>query len=261
MAAKISVPRKPRFFLPDVPTHIVQRGNNRQAIFFAEEDYQAYLGWLREAAARWSCDIHAYVLMTNHVHLLLTPRDAEGISRLMQYLGRRYVPYVNHQYRRSGTLWEGRFKASLIQTDRYLLVCHRYIELNPVRAEMVEAPGDYRWSSYRHNALAEDDATLTPHAEYLRLGATDDERRTSYRALFAGLIEPGLLKQMRNCLQTGTPFGNDRFREEIECTLGRRVGFSARGRPRKPPAEEKAPEEEEARSEAPTAEQLPLAGV
>jgi putative transposase len=136
-------------FLSDVPVHIVQRGNNRQAIFFADEDYRAYLGWLNEAATRWACAIHAYVLMTNHVHLLLSPTDPKGVSGLMQYLGRRYVPYINHRYRRSGTLWEGRFKSSLIQSETYLLLCHRYIELNPVRAAMVVAPGDYPWSSWR----------------------------------------------------------------------------------------------------------------
>lgn len=228
------MPRKLRFFLADVATHVVQRGNNRQPIFFAEEDYQAYLGWLREAAARWVCAIHAYVFMTNHVHLLLSPAESGAISRLMQYLGRRYVPYVNHQYRRSGTLWEGRFKSSLVQGETYLLVCQRYIELNPVRAAMVETPGDYRWSSYRHNALGEGDATLSPHPEYLRLGATAEERRSAYRGLFAAHIDPALQQQMRGCLQTGTPLGNERFRGEVERTLGRRVGFIARGRPRRP---------------------------
>jgi putative transposase len=116
------MPRKPRFFLPGVPVHVVQRGNNRQPIFFDDFDRRVYLDWLKEAAERWSCRIHAYVLMTNHVHLPLTPDGADGVSRTMQYLGRRYVPYINDTYRRSGTFWEGRFKSSLVQTEAYLLV-------------------------------------------------------------------------------------------------------------------------------------------
>jgi len=141
------MPRKPRFYLPDVPAHVIQRGNNRQAVFFSDDDYRAYLGWLKEGAVRRGCAIHAYVLMTNHVHLLVTPEARESISRTIQYVGRRYVTYVNHQYGRSGTLWEGRHKGSTISSDAYLLACSRYIELNPVRAGMVEAPGDYLWSS------------------------------------------------------------------------------------------------------------------
>jgi len=228
------MPRKPRFFIADLPTHIVQRGHNRQPVFLAEDDYGGYLNWLGEAADRWGCAIHAYVLMTNHVHVLMTPTDAEGISRVMQYVGRRYVPYVNHTYRRSGTLWEGRFKASLVQAQAYLLACYRYIELNPVRAGMVAAPGDYAWSSYRSNALAEENPILTPHADYLALGRSETARRVAYQELFATFLDQELVTQMRQCLQTGTPFGNDRFREQIEQTLGRKVGFSKRGRPKKP---------------------------
>ena len=129
------MPRKARFFVADVPTHVVQRGNNRQAIFFADNDYRVYLGWVGEASERYGCEVHAYALMSNHVHLLVTPQDAVALSRMMQYVGRRYVPYVNHEYRRSGTLWEGRFKASLVQGQRYLFSCYRYIELNPVVVE------------------------------------------------------------------------------------------------------------------------------
>ena len=227
------MPRKPRFFIADLPIHIAHRGNNRQPIFFTADDYGAYLSWLGEAADRWGCAIHAYVLMTNHVHLLMTPSDAQSISRVMQYVGRRYVPYVNHTYRRSGTLWEGRFKASLIQAQAYLLACYRYIELNPVRAGMVKAPEDYTWSSYRSNAFAEEDPMLTPHPDYLALGRSEPARRAAYRQLFA-TPDQELVTQMRKCLQTGTPFGNDRFREKIEQTLGRKVGFSQRGRPKKP---------------------------
>jgi putative transposase len=228
------MPRKPRFFLPGVPAHIVQRGNNRQPIFFDDCDYRAYLHWLKEASERWSCRIHAYVLMTNHVHLLLTPDDTQGISRTMQYLGRRYVPYINHTYQRSGTLWEGRFKASLVQTEAYLLTCCTYIELNPVRAGMVSHPGQYRWSSYVHNAYGETNTLITEHTEYLRLASSDQARREAYRAFFTREPHAETLQNIRDCLQTGTPLGSDRFRQHIEATLGKCVGRTRRGRPQKP---------------------------
>lgn len=231
------MPRKPRFFLPDMPAHVVQRGNNRQAIFFADKDYRVYLGWVHEAAQRWGCVIHAYVLMTNHVHLLMTPQDSEAISRVMQYVGRRYVPYVNQTYGRHGTLWEGRFKASLIQSEAYLLTCHRYIELNPVRAGIVTDPGDYPWSSYRSNALGERNPVLSAHAEYLALGDSAEARQAAYRQMFGETLDDPMLKQLRASLQTGTPFGDHRFRERIEQTLGRKIGFASRGRPRKPAEE------------------------
>lgn len=227
------MPRKPRFFLPGVPVHVVQRGNNRQPIFFDDLDYRAYLNWLKEASERWSCRIHAYVLMTNHVHLLMTPDGADGVSRTMQYLGRRYVPYINHTYQRSGTLWEGRFKSSLVQTEAYLLACYTYIELNPVRAGMVKHPGHYRWSSYAHHANGETNALITEHAEFLRLASSDQGRRDAYRALFADEPHAQTLRNIRDCLQTGTPLGNDRFREHIEATLGTCVGRPQRGRPKK----------------------------
>jgi putative transposase len=171
--------------------------------------------------------------MTNHVHLLLTPRDTDGISRLMQYVGRRYVPYVNQEYGRTGTLWEGRFKSSLVQEPNYLLACYRYIELNPVRAGLVEAPAEYPWSSYRSNALGEETPMLGAHADYLALGRSDGERRAAYRGLFPAQVAPDVIKQVRECLQTGTPLGNHRFRTEIEQALGRKVGFPKRGRPKK----------------------------
>jgi len=229
------MPRKPRFFLANVPTHVVQRGNNRQPIFFSDNDYRVYLDWVGEAGERWGCAIHAYVLMTNHVHLLITPQDADGISRFMQYVGRRYVPYVNHEYRRSGTLWQGRFKSNLVQSEAHLLLCHLYIQMNPVRAGMVTAPGQYPWSSYRSNALGESNAILTAHSEYRSLGGSEERRHAAYRDLFASRIDEANLEQLRACLQTGTPFGNGRFTEQIEQTLGRKVGFSKRGRPKKPP--------------------------
>ena len=152
------LPRRPRIHRDRVPLHIVQRGHNREPCFFGEEDYQSYLHRLGEALKKEPCALHAYALMTNHVHLLITPEHAESIPRLIIALGRRYVQYINTTYRRTGTLWDRRYKSSLIQAETYLLSCQRYIELNPVRAAMVDDPAHYRWTSYRHNALGQANA-------------------------------------------------------------------------------------------------------
>ncbi len=147
------MPRQQRYRLPGVPQHVIQRGNNRQVTFFDNMDYRKYLDCLETAGDKYDCAIHAYVLMTNHVHLLMTPSEPDSISKVMQSVGRQYVQYINWSYKRTGTLWEGRYKASPIESERYLLTCYRYIELNPVRAGMVASPADYAWSSYRHNAF------------------------------------------------------------------------------------------------------------
>src|SRR5699024_2265711 len=178
--SELTMPRQPRYNITDVPQHVIQRGNNRQPVFFAGNDYLVYLEQLGEAAAKHQCDIHAYVLMTNHVHLLMTPHKPDGIAKTMQSLGRRYVYYVNRTQQRTGTLWEGRYRASLIDSTRYLLACYRYIELNPVRAEMVAQPADYRWSSYRAHAMGQLDALITDREEYLSLGHTPNERQRAY---------------------------------------------------------------------------------
>ena len=235
------MPRKRRFFLPDVPVHIVQRGNNRQAVFFDDNDYRVYLDWLGQAASDHDCSIHAYALMTNHIHLLMTPGEADAISAVLQALGRRFVPYINHSYRRTGTLWEGRFKASAVQEENYLLACYRYIELNPVRAAMVDKPENYPWSSYRANALGEPDPLLTLHGLYMGLGANLADCQNAYRSLFLSHLDSAMLRDVRSCLQTGTPLGNDRFRAQIEQVLGVKVGYSTRGRPKKLAAK-KAPD-------------------
>jgi len=227
------MPRKPRFFLPDLPVHVVQRGHSREPVFFEDSDYRAYLDWLTEAATRYECAIHAYVLMTNHVHLLVTPRDQEGVSRLMQYVGRRYVPYVNHTYGTSGSIWEGRYKASLIHDEQYLLTCMRYIELNPVRAHMTAGPGQYRWSSYRANVLGREDKLITPHPLYTSLGRSKADRQEAYRALFKAHLDETDLKDIRAAWQTGTPLGNDHFKEKVERKLKTKVGQARRGRPAK----------------------------
>ena len=227
------MPRKPRFYLPGIPAHIVQRGNCRQATFFDDEDYAVYLDWLYEGAQQHGCAIHAYVLMTNHVHLLATPQNTDSISRLIQYVGRHYVRYVNHAYRKSGTLWEGRHKGCLISSDDYLLACMRYIELNPVRAGLVASPGDYRWSSYRINAAGGEQAAITPHPLYLALGRDQGGRGYAYRELFRNALETDQVHNIRATVQTGTPLGNERFKQQIEQTLHRKVGQSRRGRPEK----------------------------
>src|SRR5262249_3297954 len=160
------MPRRGRYFLPDQPLHVIQRGNDRQAIFFADDDYVRYRGWLHEGACRHFCTGHAYVLMTNHVHLLVTPATRESVPRLLQSLGRRYVRHVNDPYRRTGTLWEGRYRAAPIDSEAYLLACQRYIELNPVRARMVTAAADYPWSSHAANAGGAAHPLVPPHPPY-----------------------------------------------------------------------------------------------
>lgn len=145
--------RRPRLYIPGVAHHVIQRGNNREACFYEEADYTKYLSHLKEVAEQFSVAIHAFVLMTNHVHLLVTPNDERALGKMMQALGRRYVQYFNLKYFRTGTLWEGRYKSTLVESERYLLTVYRYIELNPVRAYMVSHASEYPWSSYRFNAV------------------------------------------------------------------------------------------------------------
>ena len=225
------MPRKPRFTLPGIPQHVIQRGNNREPCFFAEEDYGRYLNDLKETAAKHSCHIHAYVLMTNHVHLLVTPTQEHSISDMMQALGRRYVYYVNKTYRRSGTLWEGRFKASLIDSEAYLLTCMRYIEMNPVRALMVEHPGDYRWSSYGTNAQGKTNAVITPHPLYLVLDQQAEERQKAYRELFRGHLDIETLHDIRDALNHELVLGRSYFKEKIEQVTQRQTELGKAGRP------------------------------
>lgn len=228
------MPRRPRIHLNDVPLHIVQRGHNREPCFFAEEDYHAYLHWLGEALAKERCALHAYALMTNHVHLLLTPRQAENVPRLIIALGRRYVQYINKTYRRTGTLWDSRYKSSLIQAETYLLTCQRYIELNPVRAAMVDDPAHYRWTSYRANGLGHASAILTPHPLYLALGVDDRARQGAYRALFRAQLDKAAVDDIRLALGQNQPLGNERFYARIEKLTGRRREAKPQGRPRAP---------------------------
>jgi len=215
--------RRPRHVVPGQALHLIQRGNNRQAIFFADADYRFYHEALQDAAQRYGCAVHAYVLMTNHVHLLLTPSTDVSPSRVMQSVGRRYVRYVNTVYQRTGTLWEGRFKSAIVDSEQYLLTCSRYIELNPVRAGMMAAPQDYPWSSYRYNAQGEHDGLLEPHDVYRRLGPDNASRQQRYRRLFQELLDSGELGRIRSATETGTVIGNNRFREQIETALERSI--------------------------------------
>ena len=225
------MPRKPRFILPGVPLHVVQRGHNRADVFFDDEDRRAYLSWLGEAAERYRCHVHAYVLMTNHVHVLLTPHDRQGPSRCMQYVGRRYVPYANGRYRMSGTLWEGRFRASLVDDEAYLFHCMRYIELNPVRAGLVRTPAHYRWSSYRSNAQGKIDPLITPHSLFVALAANAPDRHAAYRALFADRLAAMQEAAIAAALHSGTPLGRESFIAGVEKRLHQKVGYARRGRP------------------------------
>lgn len=227
------MPRRPRLSLPNTPLHLIQRGNNRQACFIADEDYRFYLDWLAEYAGKTGCRIHAYVLMTNHVHLLVSSARGAAPGEMMKGLGQRYVQYVNRTYRRSGTLWEGRYRSCPTQTEDYLLACQRYIELNPVRAGMAEHPAEYRWSSYRANAQGESDALIQPHAVYDALGPDAAGRQAAYRELFRYELEPESVDEIRRATNGNYALGSDLFAEQIAAALGRRVTPGKSGRPRK----------------------------
>lgn len=225
------MPRRARIALPNVPVHLIQRGNNRQPCFFADEDYRRYLDWLSEYASKSSCRVHAYVLMTNHVHLLISSEHADAGGALMKSLGQRYVQYVNRVYRRSGTLWEGRFRSCPVQEEDYLLGCQRYIELNPVRANMVTHPAEYRWSSYRANAQGEMDALVQPHPLYASLGSDAVTRQAAYRDLFRYELEPGLVDEIRRATNGNFALGSKRFASAVSEIIGRRAVPGQSGRP------------------------------
>lgn len=225
--------RLPRFVIPGQPQHVIQRGNNRQDIFRTESGYQYYLEKLAEAVKKTQCDIHAYVLMTNHVHLLVTPHTEDGIGKMMQILGRYYVQYFNHNYKRIGTLWEGRYKATLIDSEQYLLTCMRYIELNPVRANMVNHPADYQWSSYGFNGLGKEDQLVIPHPEYKRLGAAEQDRQSAYRQLFRSRIPAAALEEVREATNKAWVLGSERFKAKIAGQTDRPVQSSGHGGDRK----------------------------
>jgi putative transposase len=232
------MPRRPRLALSGIPWHIIQRGVNRSTCFFAEDDYLFYLHYLGEYSRNFGCDIHAYVLMTNHVHLLLTPKEPESAGRMMKHLGQRYVQYINRINGRSGTLWEGRFASCLAQTEDYVLACYRYIELNPVRAGMVTHPRQYRWSSYATNGEGKASDLIKPHDQYLRIGRTESERLEHYRALFKAHMDSETIENIREATNGNYALGHPRFQAEIQTALGRRAMRGKAGRPKRVPQED-----------------------
>ena len=212
-----------RYFVDDQPLHVIQRGNDRQPVFFAEEDYAQYREWLIEAAEKNGLKVHAYVLMTNHVHLLAVPQSRNSLPKTMQSLGRRYVRHVNALYRRTGTLWEGRYRACPIDSEDYFISCCRYIELNPLRAGMVEHPRQYRWSSYRAHAEGREDALAQFHPMLRRLGRTIEDRQMAYRALIRERLEPQFVEALRRATNGGWALGGEKFRKQIEQAAKRRA--------------------------------------
>ena len=217
------MPRRHRPVIEGIPLHIIQRGNNRLACFHTESDYLIYLYMLGEALVLAGCKLHAYVLMSNHVHLLLTPTRANSAAALMKSVGERYVQYFNRQHKRTGTLWEGRYKSCLVQDDGYLLVCHRYIEMNPVRAKMVRSPVEYRWSSFKRNAHGHDSMLIEPHPLYSSLGNSEADCQQAYRKLFDADMSEEDLRTMRNALNGNSVFGSDEFAKSMETAWGRNI--------------------------------------
>ncbi|NWE79979.1 transposase [Pseudomonas yamanorum] len=226
------MPRRPRVLLPDIPLHIIQRGNNRSACFYSDDDYIFYIDNLTVLAEMHGCKVHALCLMTNHVHLLLTPACCAGAGLLMKGLGQRYVQYVNRTYQRTGTLWEGRFRSCLVQQDDYVLACYRYIEMNPVRAGMVAHPGEYRWTSYRVNAQCEPSDFINPHAVYRNLGSNISQRAEAYQSIFKDRLSPELIEQIRLSTNGNYVLGGQKFASEVAQALGKRVSRGRAGRPK-----------------------------
>ena len=244
--------RLPRLSLPGYAHHVIQRGNNRQAIFSSPSDRQVLLALIGESARQCGVALHAYVLMDNHFHLLATPESADALPRMMQAVGRRYVRYFNDGQGRTGTLWEGRYRSTLIQPETYLLACMAYMDLNPVRAGLCPDPAHYRWRSYRANALGETSPGLTPHPLYATLGPDEASRLAAYRERFAHVLADKTITDIRLALKQTQPLGNSRFFDAIEQATGQRREAKPRGRPRKP---------EQDASPQGNAKQLRLAGL
>lgn len=220
--------RTARLRIPGYPLHVVQRGHNRERCFFDRSQFELYLGLLGEFGREHGCSIHAYVLMPNHVHLLLSQRDPWAITRLMRSVNQRYVQHVNRSCKRTGSTWQGRYWASIVDTDDYFFICHRYVEQNPVRARLVADAGEYLWSSHGHNAQGAASLVVTPHELYLDLGTNDEARSAAYRAMFADALSDGQLQRIREAVQGGRPLGSEAFLENISARLGVRT---SRGKP------------------------------
>ena len=231
LGRSVLMPRSARAIIPDVSLHVIQRGNNRAACFRADTDRLLYLALLADRSRTHGCDVHAYCLMTNHVHLLLTPHSPSSCARMMKDLSQCYAQYTNRTYERTGSLWEGRYRSCLTQSERYVLACYRYIEMNPVRAGMVSQPDEYPWSSYRANAQGRRNPHLTPHAEFLALGTTEDARQAAYRVLVADALAADLLADIRIATNGGLALGNSAFRSLASRAAGRRLYREKSGRP------------------------------
>jgi putative transposase len=224
------MPRQPRFWYPGAVLHVVQRGNNRAPIFADDRDRRWFLAALTEASRLHGAAVHAYVLMPNHIHMVATPARADALPRMMQTLGRRYVGYFNHRHRRTGTLWEGRYKATLVESERYLLTCMRYVELNPVRARMVTAPADFRWSSYHHNAVGMPDTLITCHSVYRHLAPELEQCQAAYRQWCGQALAEDELRAIRDATRFEWVLGSDAYQQFVLTRTGRRASRSHMGR-------------------------------
>jgi putative transposase len=228
----IYMARLPRYRIKNLPQHIIQQGQDGQQIFYEEQDYQYFRDCLDAAAYNCQLKLHAYVLMPEHVHILATPVKTDSISRTIQSIGRNYVQYFNESYHGSGTLWEGRYRATVLDSRNYLLTCSQYIESNPARNGLVKNARDYRWSSYAHNALARSDEMITAHPEYLKLGMNDGERASNYRARFKNKLNDQLVAQITEATLKGWVLGDSNFASRIEKLSGRRATQLPKGRPK-----------------------------
>ena len=238
--------RQPRLTVPGHPHHVIQRGNDRQWIFRDDADRERFLALLAEHASAQQVAVHAYVLMDNHVHLLLTPQTDTGLSQFMQALGRSYVRYFNNRHARTGTLWEGRYRSSLIETERYLLACMVYIDLNPVRAGMVSEPAQFPWSSHRHYIGQRVDRLLTPHGLIWSLGNTPFAREAAYLELVQAGLSPGQQASLTRSALTGWALGSTAFLGALQQEVPRRLMPGKAGRPRRRPLAEEEPMETQA---------------
>jgi putative transposase len=225
--------RLPRLVVPHQPHHVIQRGNDGQLMIRDEADYAAFLGWLREAAKQFKVAIHAYALLPNQFDLLITPSDSTGLGRLMQWVGRYYVPYFNRKYNRSGTLWQGRYKAAVIDAERYFMTCSRYIEFIPVQLGIATSPADYEWSSYAHHTGARLDPLVTDHPLYWALGNTPFDREIAYKSLSEQTLTADEIHLLRDMTPKGWALGSEKFKANLAKNAGRRVSPAKRGRPPK----------------------------
>jgi putative transposase len=225
--------RLPRLVVPHQPHHVIQSGHSQQAIFCDEADYSSFLNWLREGARLFKVAIHAYVLMPTHIHLLVTPSDDDGLARMMQWVGRYYVPYYNRKYGRDGTLWKGRYKATVIDPEGYFLTCSRFMELMPVQAGLVPEAEEYQWSSLAHHVGAKPDALITDHPIYWALGNTPFDREAAYKELLEQQLKPEEIQLLTDATAKGWALGSDSFKASLEKKINRRVVPAKRGRPAK----------------------------